>query len=205
MDKNLAALLREDTRTVKVRFTDIWSGVVERDEAREILRAHADEIAEIRRRVLAKGKDRLNAEEAEEADRLITLANRQRDGSLSALESKTYKPPETKLYTYVADGDTVAALANGSIVVVLASGKPSLARVTAIDDGCKIEPNSDMQFGWIIDVVDTTRYDALMVKNAEIEAKVAEVYRTNLRKSFRAQILGDLSDDGRLQIESLLK
>ena len=204
MDKNLAALLREDTRTVRVRFTDIWSGVVERDAAKEILLRHAEGLAEIRRRSLLPhgSKERLDIDARQN---MIAAANRDRDTALASLEAKTYKPPETQLYTYVADGDTVAALSASSIVVVLAKGKPSLARVVEIDDGCKIEPNSDMQFGWVIDVVDTTRYDALMIKNAEIEAKVAEVYRSNLRKSFRSQVLGDLSDEGRLQIENLLK
>jgi hypothetical protein len=105
-----------------------------------------------------------------------------------------------KAYTYVTDLD----IAVGDKVVVDANGDLRLVEVAVVHDGVNIEPNSNVQYKWIISKVDTTRYDANMAKNKEIEQMVGKNYQQNLRRGFAEQILNGMDAKGRSAVTKLL-
>lgn len=105
-----------------------------------------------------------------------------------------------KAYTYVTDLD----LQVNDKVVVDANGEYKLAEIAAVHDGVNIEPNSSMQYKWIISKVDTTQYDANMAKNKEIEQMVGKNYQQNLRRGFAEQILNGMDAKGRNAVTKLL-
>ena len=105
-----------------------------------------------------------------------------------------------KAYTYVTDLD----LQVNDKVVVDANGEYKLAEIAAVHDGVNIEPNSNVQYKWIISKVDTAQYDANMAKNKEIEQMVGKNYQQNLRRGFAEQILNGMDAKGRSAVTKLL-
>lgn len=103
-----------------------------------------------------------------------------------------------KAYTYVTD------LKVNDKVVVDANGEYKLAEIAAVHDGVNIEPNSNVQYKWIISKVDTAQYDANMAKNKEIEQMVGKNYQQNLRRGFAEQILNGMDAKGRSAVTKLL-
>jgi hypothetical protein len=119
MDKNIAAILREDTKTCKVVF---------------------------------------------------------KDGGNTSSE-----------YTYITHLDVKV----DDWVVVQTGNNATLkvAQIAGVDDDLEIEPNSDMKFKWIIDVIDLETARANLARNQEIEKMLASTYRTHARQAYAAQFL----------------
>lgn len=136
MDKNIAALLRADAKTVGVKFQAQDDGVT---------------------------------------------ANR-------------------KTYTYVTD----IQFEEGDRAVVMVGEVLKVVEVVRVDADLEIEPNSDVQYKWIVCKVDRAGFDANLEKNREIERTLAVAYRNNMRHSYTAQILAGVDDAQRQQLTALL-
>lgn len=149
MEKNIAALLREDARTVHVRYLD------DSTEGNELASA-------------VRGNSKLP------------------QFSTSA-----------RTYTYVTD----MPLKEGQLVIVPANRVIKLARVAHIDEDVKI---SDIQYAWVIDMVNEDAHNENMSRNHEIEKTVAEAYRNNLRRGFAQQLLAGVDDARREQLTKLI-
>jgi hypothetical protein len=122
MDKNIAAILREDTKTVQVRFFN--EGI-----------------------------------------------------------------PSGSPYTYITHLD----VKEGDCVVVPAGGSDSfkVCEVVYVSDDLDIEPNCDVKYKWVIDVVDTDAAQANYQRNKEIESMLASSYRVNARQAYANQFLAN--------------
>lgn len=118
MDKNIAAILREDTKTCKVTF----------------------------------------------------------------LDSST-----TTGYTYITHLDV--KVDDYVVVQTGSNGALKVAQISGVDDDLEIEPNSDMKFKWVIDIIDIEAARANQARNQEIERMLASTYRTNARQAYAAQFL----------------
>ncbi len=140
MDKNIAAFLQEDAKTVKVKFFN---------------------------------KPLYDGETAN-----FTLL-----GQDSTLSSKSY--------TYV----TTLDVKQGSVVVVKAAGELKVAVVDSIDEDLDIEPNSNIKYSWIVDVVDLESYENQSKKNRQLTTLIGKAYQKNLRRSFADSVISALSEE----------
>jgi hypothetical protein len=111
MDKNIAAILREDTKTIKIQFNN-ENGTASRD------------------------------------------------------------------YTYV----THLNVHIGSFVIVPAGANDlwKIGEVVQVDDELNIEPNADIKYKWVVDVVNT---------QSAIENMLAQSYHRNARQAYAQQFL----------------
>lgn len=139
MDKNIAAILREDTRTVEVRYT---TG----------------------RTYGAKGED----------------AN--------------------TTFTYV----TTLTLQPGDLVVVPYQKHFSVAEVVEVHDDLRIQPNEEIEYRWVVQKVDASRYYKILEQNRELQGVVGKAYQQNIRRSFAQSVLANLSEEQKSAVAGLL-
>jgi hypothetical protein len=120
MDKNIAAILREDTKTIKVQFNS-ENGTTSRD------------------------------------------------------------------YTYV----THLNVHIGSFVIVPTGNFDlwKIAEVVGVDDELNIEPNAEIKYKWVVDVVNTQSAKENQQRNKEIENMLAQSYHRNARQAYAQQFL----------------
>jgi hypothetical protein len=144
MDKNIAALMREDTKTVHVVFNN-YDEKIPKDLP------------------LSPNKAHLQMRAPGDGDRQLT---------------------------YVTDLD----VAPQDLVVAVCNGRFRVGTVYAVDDDCKITPDSEIEYLWLIAKVDMGPYNENMAKNAKLSEVLQEAYRKNLRRSFASQILGGIED-----------
>jgi acetolactate synthase small subunit len=106
-----------------------------------------------------------------------TVAFQNENGSMSAA------------YTYV----THLALEVGDLVVVPSGNHNSLkiAEVMTVDDDLEIEPNSDIKYKWVADVIDVKAARENRDRNMEIEKMLASTYRVNARQAYAQQFLSN--------------
>lgn len=102
-------------------------------------------------------------------------------------------------YTYVTNLD----LELNDLVVVLATGKPSVVQVVRIDDGVCIEPNNEIKYRWVICKVETDAFEKLSKENDEIETCIAKAYKKNVKRQFRDVVMMGLDDSSRERIMAL--
>jgi hypothetical protein len=121
MDKNIAAILREDTKTIKVKFFN-------------------------------------------------------QDGVANG-----------PAYTYITHLD----VKEGDCVVVPAGSSDifKVCEVYEVNEDLDIEPNSDIKYKWVIDVVDTDAAQENFRRNKEIETMLPSSYRVNARQAYANQFL----------------
>lgn len=121
MDKNIAAILREDTKTISVQF--------------------------------------INGE-----------------GMTSS-----------RNYTYITHLDVKV----GDFVIVPSGGSDiwKICEVTEVHDDLNIEPNADIKYKWVVDVIDSEAARANQARNKEIESMLAASYRVNARQAYAQQFL----------------
>ena len=120
MDKNIAAILREDTKTISVQFVN-ENGVASRS------------------------------------------------------------------YTYVTHLDMQV----GNFVIVPTGSHDlwKIAEVIGVDDELNIEPNAEIKYKWVIDVVDMQAAHVNQQRNKEIENMLAQSYHRNARQAYAQQFL----------------
>jgi hypothetical protein len=121
MDKNIAAILREDTKTITVQFMN--------------------------------------------------------EHGVAASRGYTYI---THLHVCIGD------------FVVVPSGSNDMwkiCEVVGVDEDLDIEPNSDIKYKWVIDVIDAQAARDNQARNKEIESMLASSYRVNARQAYAQQFL----------------
>ena len=121
MDKNIAAILREDTKTIKVQFFN-------------------------------------------------------QDGVCAGPS-----------YTYITHFD----VKEGDCVVVPAGANDifKVCEVSEVNEDLDIEPNCDIKYKWVVDVVNTNAAHANYQRNKEIESMLSSSYRVNARQAYANQFL----------------
>lgn len=121
MDKNIAAILREDTKTISVQFIN--------------------------------------------------------ENGITA----------SRGYTYITHLD----VAIGDFVVVPSGSNDmwKICEVTEVHDDLNIEPNSDIKYKWVVDVINTQASRENQQRNKEIESMLASSYRVNARQAYANQFL----------------
>jgi len=121
MDKNIAAILREDTKTISVQFMN-EAGVT-----------------------------------------------------------------SSRHYTYITHLDVKV----GDFVVVPSGGSDiwKICEVTEVHEELNIEPNADIKYKWVVDVIDAQAARDNHQRNKEIESMLAASYRVNARQAYAQQFL----------------
>lgn len=110
--------------------------------------------------------------------------------------------PNGTLYIYV----TNLQIKVGDLVVVPfgAENRLIVLPVAAVHDELRIEPNSETQYKWVIQVVDMTEHNINLEKNALIEKTMASTYQKTARAAFRQSALQCASDEDRAKLEAIL-
>ena len=115
------------------------------------------------------------------------------------------QPVATEPYTYVTN---IAGIAEGDWVVIpYSSGngeRMSIAQVIKVDDGVDIEPNSDIQYRWVMQKLDLGPYTKLMERNRAVTDAVSEAYKESLRNSFASRIMLGMDPDKKDKLVALL-
>lgn len=121
MDKNIAAILREDTKTISVQFMN-------------------------------------------------------ENGMASS-----------RNYTYITHLDVKV----GDFVVVPSGGSDiwKICEVTEVHEELNVEPNADIKYKWVVDVIDAQAARENQQRNKEIESMLAASYRVNARQAYAQQFL----------------
>jgi hypothetical protein len=122
MDKNIAAILREDTKTISVQFLND-NGIASRN------------------------------------------------------------------YTYITHLDVCI----GDFVVVPSGSNDiwKICEVVGVDEDLDIEPNSDIKYKWVVDVINAHAARDNQARNKEIEGMLASSYRVNARQAYANQFLSN--------------
>lgn len=108
----------------------------------------------------------------------------------------------SQAYTYV----THLPVKEGDFVIVAPQGfkEFKVVKVVGVDSDVQIEPNSDVYYKWIIDVIDFDQYNANIAKNKEVEDTLRVAYKANLRQSFAQTVLNSLPDKERAKVQRQL-
>ena len=77
---------------------------------------------------------------------------------------------------------TVLDLEFGDSVVVNVSGKLKVATVTEIHKVPRLDMDSQLEYKWIIQKVDTTKYDELLKLESEFQDTLTEIVQQDLRE-----------------------
>lgn len=107
----------------------------------------------------------------------------------------------SKIYTYVTDLDV--AVGDHAIVECGNDGL-KVVQIMGVHDDLNIEPNSDIEYKWLVAKFDLEHYKLNQAKNAEIETVMATGYRNNMRRQFAASILAGLSEDKQAELSSII-
>ena len=92
-------------------------------------------------------------------------------------------------YTYI----THIEVEVGNFVVV-PSGSYECLKICQVDevhDDLNIEPNADIKYKWVADVIDLNAYQENQRRNKEIEGMLAASYRVNARAAYANQFLAN--------------
>lgn len=122
-------------------------------------------------------------------------------GTASSFDPNNVTLFSGKEYTYV----TTKKLTVGDHAVVLVHGVPKVVYVSRVDDDLCIEPNEEKKYSWIVDYVNIASYEADMEKNEALELTINTAYKASLRNQFRTMILGQVSDDVKSQLLTILE
>lgn len=90
-------------------------------------------------------------------------------------------------YTYV----THLPVKVGDFVVVPAGHHDmwKIGEVLSVDEELDIEPNAEVKYKWIVDVIRAEAYRENQQRNLEIEKVLAHSYRMNARQAYAQQFL----------------
>lgn len=80
----------------------------------------------------------------------------------------------------------------------------TVAKVMAVDTVVNIQPDSDIEYKWVIGVVDFTAYNATQERNKKIMTRLIEVNTQHVREQARDMVLNNLSMTERGEILALL-
>jgi hypothetical protein len=89
------------------------------------------------------------------------------------------------------------------VVYVHGSGY-KVTSVVKVDDTVCLEPNSDIEYKWIVAKLDTAPYQQLIDRNKAVTDTVRDAYTVNLRQQMANTIMANLSLDAKANLQSLL-
>lgn len=175
LQANVAALLRDNTKTVVVQF-------------RRILRSDiAPPDTLIAEDVPSFVPKRVN----------VTPSRSQKVAVASVLEEE----PEQREYTFIDTMDCKA----GDVVLTDTKHGIQIGIVQEAHDCLDIQPGDTREYRYIVGKVDGTAFNNLMAENKQIEDLWRQSYQTNIRANLRSTLLGSLGEgEQRLQLEHLL-
>lgn len=109
--------------------------------------------------------------------------------------------PDGKNLTYVTN---LPVKVGDLVVLPTNSGQYAVRPVAAVHDELRIEPNSEIEYKWIVQVLDLTEYNTNLEKNALIEKTMSSTYQKTARAAFRQSALACASDEDRVKLEAIL-
>lgn len=111
--------------------------------------------------------------------------------------------PAQKVYTYVTDlpRDKVVV---GAKAIVAVSRVPKIVRIVEVHDGLDIQPNEEIQYKWLLGIVDFSYADKLKADKEEVEKTLATSYRNNARNQFKQLLLSSMDEEARTKLLSVL-
>lgn len=65
----------------------------------------------------------------------------------------------------------------------------SIAIVAEVVTELAIEPNSDIQYKWVAQKLDFTDYEKLATQNTELQVRLNQAYRSNMKRNFAQNML----------------
>ena len=93
---------------------------------------------------------------------------------------------EANAKRYIYKVDKTMEVAVGDIVIVAVSMKYKFCKVQAVHEVAKVNFNSNIRYKYIVDVLDTTTYDRLAERSAQIAKTLEEVERSKLKRDLRS-------------------
>ena len=102
-------------------------------------------------------------------------------------------------YTYKVDNSV--KVETGDFVIVKARGKFSVAEVVRVDKGSKVDFDASYTYAYIVQKVDSARYDELCERSERIKAIVVELHRRNIKSALIKEFAGQLSIDDIKRLE----
>lgn len=98
-------------------------------------------------------------------------------------------------YVYKCHNDLAAEV--GKLAVVkLDDGRLKLVTIVKVDDFADIDLTADHTYKWLVDVVDTDRYDKILEDENKFKRLVAEAERVKLREETLASFKSVLPTEG---------
>lgn len=114
-------------------------------------------------------------------------------------------PPEPKsddVWTFI---NTIRDLAVGDFVMVDTKFGLSLAEVVEVDEGVNLQPGDTVRYKYVVSKLDFSDYKKVLDTNSMLEKVYRDRYQEHVRKGFREQMLATLPADAQTQIQALLK
>lgn len=99
-----------------------------------------------------------------------------------------------KTYTYVTNIPDIKPF-DKVIVHVGNDQELKIATVVHVQEEVCIEPNSPIEYKWVISKIDFTKFNETMARNKLIETGIRTAYKRKMRESFKSEVLADLPDD----------
>lgn len=174
IDKNIAALLNEKARTIRVQFQH------------------------------SLGDAQPTYTYVTDLPIATQLANGDEAGAAPVWSAGLCIGSKVLVPTTIRTGSKYDVEASNSHMLLEAGIRMSVAVVVGIDDCVAIQPEDSVAYSWVICEIDVSNYFATKQRNKELTDLVQEAYAKNLRKSFAQQILGGLNDDAKNRVKMLL-
>jgi hypothetical protein len=120
-------------------------------------------------------------------DKNIAAILREDTKTISVQFSNENGMPSSRNYTYI----THLNVKVGDFVVVPSGGNDlwKICEVMSVDEELDIEPNADIKYKWVVDVIDKDAAHANQQRNKEIENMLAQSYHRNARQAYAQQFL----------------
>jgi len=122
-------------------------------------------------------------------DKNIAAILREDATTISVMFTNDNGMPGSRSYTYV----THLPVEVGDFVVVPTGSSDlwKIAEVTAVHAELDIEPNADIKYKWVVDVINASAARENTARNQEIEKMLAKSYRMNARQAYATQFLSN--------------
>lgn len=113
---------------------------------------------------------------------------------------------QSKSYAYIS---TIPGIVAGDLLVVEYTGREgnrfSIVKVDSVDAHLEIQPNSEIEYKYVISKLDMTDYDKLLSDNQTLARTLGKAYAENMRRSFAAALMSSLGEADKLAITNILK
>lgn len=105
-----------------------------------------------------------------------------------------------QLYTYKVDKAMKVEV--GNHVVVKPKGRYACAEVLTVQDHAEINFEASFSYSYIVQVVDSTAFDALNDRSTRIKDALVDLRKRNMKAEIVKEFAGQLTKDDLLKLES---